>query len=472
MIRASLLAMLGTLLVAGPAGAAVREIPSGRTLVVVGQQDAAVMDDHTAAIGREPAGVMWYVDLWKSPADMRPDLARIERHLRAHPNSTLQLGVSFGSISTPQLTRAPLVPAGLLDGQITTLANWLKRLDTQVFLRIGYEFDLLGGQYGPPAVYVPAYRHVVDRLRGAGVSNVAYVWHSAGAVWRLTDASKTLGELQPIKAFYPGRRYVDYFAISYWGDSCCAGRSGPQARREYERRTRVLLGEAREMGLPLMLGEATPAYVGADSGRASVEWLAAMFGLVEEFDIRALATIVPDWRAGGFFAAPFWNGYWPDARIHKFADTRARYLAETARPRYVHGCRDLVAWLRAEASEPCPRATAVRPRVSLVLRRRGARWALTGVIASGHGGAALDSARVTFPRGLTRAGRRSLLVRARRGGGRRIALRAAGLRARRGLARRLRTATGRRGSVRMRVRVRDAGGHVITRVVRVPVRRR
>ncbi len=358
-----LLAALAALAAAAPASAEPAQIPPGQTLVVVGQQDEAAMDDYVAGTGLEPAGLMWYLNLFEAPREVRAQLDRFARHLAAHPDATLNLGVSFGAVSTPEVSRAPVVEAGALDRQIDVLADRLNRLPTTVFMRIGYEFDLLGGQYGPAPVYVRAYRHVVDRLRARGVANAAYVWHSAGAFWRTTDYSGAQGaagtfdrsgtsepfmaayaqsargrgfEAQPIKAFYPGRDYVDYFAISYWGDACCGGRSGATARAGYELRTRELLEQARRLGLPLMLGESTPVYVGADSGRKSVEWLDGMFALVEEFDIRSLALIVADWRSGGFFAQPFWNGYWPDARIHRFADTRTRYLERVADPRYVH----------------------------------------------------------------------------------------------------------------------------------------
>ena len=35
-----------------------------------------------------------------------------------------------------------------------------------------------------------------------------------------------------------------------------------------------------------------------------------------------LSLIAIDWREGRFFAAPFRNGYRPDARAHAFAGTR------------------------------------------------------------------------------------------------------------------------------------------------------
>ena len=45
-------------------------------------------------------------------------------------------------------------------------------------LRIGYEFDGEWNHYNPQ-YYVPAYRHIVDRLRANGVTHFASVWQSA-----------------------------------------------------------------------------------------------------------------------------------------------------------------------------------------------------------------------------------------------------------------------------------------------------
>jgi hypothetical protein len=155
-----------------------------------------------------------------------------------------------------------------------------------------------------------------------------------------------------MSAFYPGRDYVDAFGISYWQDSCCFGRSSEQAREEYELRTRELLGEARSMGLALQISESTPAYVGADSGADSVAWLDHTFKLVEDFDIQALSLISIDWQEGGFFAAPFWNGYWPDARIHHYPDTRARFVAEMKRRRWITRSGKMRKWLSQDQRAP------------------------------------------------------------------------------------------------------------------------
>src|SRR5688500_5980555 len=130
---------------------------------------------------------MWYLGLYEE--DVQPVLDDIAQAVESHPGLVVNLGLSFGALSTPSPPYTAAIAAGAYDEQIAQLAEAIKRLRTVVYLRIGYEFDLLGGQYGPPEAYKAAYRHVVDELRGHGVRNANYVWHSAGAFWRGTDTS-------------------------------------------------------------------------------------------------------------------------------------------------------------------------------------------------------------------------------------------------------------------------------------------
>jgi hypothetical protein len=327
------------------------DVPEGKTLVVVGQSGVARADAFARGTGTEPVGAMWYLPLYEEPAAMQAMLDDISAAVATHRGLVVNLGLSFGAISTPSPPYTAAIAAGAYDDRLDLLADWMRGLEAPVHLRIGYEFDLLGGQYGPPAVYKAGYRHVVDHLRGAGVENARFVWHSSGAFWRGTDASLfavSSGTVatavrsaapgtdpQPIEAFYPGRDYVDAFGISYWQDSCCFGESGDAARAVYEERTREILRDAEDLGLPIHISESTPVYIGADSGRDTDEWLQKTFDLVEDFDIRSLSLISIDWQEGGFFAAPFWNGYWPDARIHAFPRACKTYRSLVASKRYV-----------------------------------------------------------------------------------------------------------------------------------------
>jgi hypothetical protein len=352
-MRLALLSLLLLLALAAPAAA---DVPPGRSLLVVGQSGVDKADAVEQATGIKPAGAMWYVGVYEDETAVDSVLRDVEAAVASHRGLVVNLGLSFGSASTPSPPYTPAVAAGAYDATLRRLAAGFKRLDTTVYVRPGYEFDLLGGQYGPPEAYKAAYRRVVDVLRGEGVTNARFVWHSAGAFWRAADpsffatgsgtvaAAARNGPALPIEAFYPGREYVDAFGISYWQDSCCLGRSSQQARDEYEHHTRRILREAQALGLPLHVSESTPVYVGANSGAESVAWLDRTFALVEDFDIRMLSLISIDWRAGGFFAAPFWNGYWPDARIHHYPDARARLVEEMNRRRWVPRSKKISAW--------------------------------------------------------------------------------------------------------------------------------
>lgn len=342
-----LLALLAGLAAAAPA-AAQDPLPAGRTKVFVGQTSIAYTDAFAAESGRQPLGGMWYLAAYEDPSARMDEIAQA---VRTHPGLEVSLGLSLGSISTPEAPRTALIAAGAYDAQLTLLAERIKALPTTVYLRIGYEFDLLGGQYGPPATYKLAYRHVVDLFRARGVANAVYVWHSAGAFWRGSDGSllgQAEGEYgvpvpdydpQPIAAFYPGRDYVDAFGISYWGDTCCFGRTGPAARALYEKRTREILDQARRLDpvrpLPLTIAESTPANVGADSGDASAAWVEGAFDLIEAYDMRAWNLVSMDWRDSAFFGQPFWNGYWPDARISHYPKPLGAFLRRSAQPRYL-----------------------------------------------------------------------------------------------------------------------------------------
>ncbi len=404
-MRTALLALLTALLVAAPAAA---DVPAGQTLLVIGQSGVDKADAVEEATGVKPAGAMWYLGVYEDDAAVERVLGDIESAVASHRGLVVNLGLSFGSASTPSPPYTPAVAAGAYDDTLRRLAASLRRLGTPVYVRPGYEFDLLGGQYGPPEVYKAAYRRVADVLRAEGARNVRFVWHSAGAFWRAADpsifatqsgsvavAARNAPAL-PISAFYPGREYVDAFGISYWQDSCCFGRSAQQARDEYEERTREILTEARAMGLPLHISESTPAYIGADSGAESVEWLDRTFRLVEDFDIRMLSLISIDWREGGFFAAPFWNGYWPDARIHHYPDTRARFVAEMEEARWLTRSGKMQAWLskdqRARSSTPRSKR-CTRSRRTSRTRRAGSRRSRRQRSSSGRATSGISSPR-------------------------------------------------------------------------------
>jgi hypothetical protein len=371
-VRVAAVASLAMLVIAAPIAAARpperAQVPSaGTTLVVVGQDPQSERDYVTETGGRVPAGFMHYVFLEQDPAAFSAHLREIDGVANAYPGTAIQIGLTMGystfwsaTNGNPQPPGALQVARGTYDRQLDLLAAWLKSLSVPVYLRVGYEFDLLGGQWGPPQLYKRGYRYIVRHLRSAGVRNALYVWHSSGAYFKTLDYSGAVGllgtldrtggaldpllealaaprgDLQPISEYYPGRRYVDMFAVSYWDDCYGFGRSSERARAIYRERTREILDQARALGLPLAIGESTPAYIGFDSHAESITWLRRYFELIADYDIRMLSLIVPDWPAidGGYWGQADWNGYWPDARVHHFRDVREYWLAKLDEPRY------------------------------------------------------------------------------------------------------------------------------------------
>ena len=89
------------------------------------------------------------------------------------------------------------------------------------------------------------------------------------------------------------------------------------------------------MGLPSMIAESTPAYVGFGSGAESVTWLRRYFELVRDYDMPAFSLITCNWASDSFWSQAYWNGFWPDARVAHFPDTRAAWDAQLADPRYL-----------------------------------------------------------------------------------------------------------------------------------------
>jgi hypothetical protein len=352
----------------------------GHTLVVIGQEPVTDEGYVRDMGGRAPAGLMDYVHLEYSPAVFATSLKVIQAEMDKYPGSAVQLGVTMGNSTfwstvggDPQPPGALEVLSGTYDANISTLAAWLKQLNHVTYLRIGYEFDLLGGQWGTPDEYAAAYRYIVDHLRRAGVTNALYVWHSAGAYFRALDYSglvgligsadrtpnhsldpllpllaKTLktggdlagngGDLQPISDYYPGPGYVDLFAISYWDDVYGLGPTSDKNRALYRQREQEILDQAKAMGLPLMVAESTPAYIGFNHGAKSLQWLQRYFGLIERNDIRVASLIVADWRHidNGFWGQAYWNGFWPDAQVAHYADTRAYWIRKLSQPRYAN----------------------------------------------------------------------------------------------------------------------------------------
>lgn len=194
------------------------------------------------------------------------------------------------------------------------------------------------------------------------MNNAGYVWHSAGPGYQFDQGgfysvmgafSRNLGgaldplltaspdtsalSACPIEDFYPGRDYVDYFSVSYWGEGGVAGEGTDASRALYRSEIRRVLDRARALGLPLMISESTPAFIGTTSGEASVQWMRDYFALIEEYDIRIVSYIAAEFfDEGGNWGSPMFSGFFPpDARLHIAPAVKSYWEQRTEDSRYV-----------------------------------------------------------------------------------------------------------------------------------------
>ncbi|QNP70877.1 hypothetical protein IAG44_16515 [Streptomyces roseirectus] len=104
------------------------------------------------------------------------------------------------------------ITAGDFDASVIDVqARRLKSYGKKVFLSFDLEMDTRTPSSGTPEDYVRAYRHIHDRFRELGVTNVVWTWISTGY----------LGHAGLIKRMYPGDGYVDWVAYNQYNYYRC-----------------------------------------------------------------------------------------------------------------------------------------------------------------------------------------------------------------------------------------------------------
>ncbi len=297
------LACLLCLAVASGSKLAKFEPPRGKTVLVVGQ-DIENIANYLAADGPMPGGFAAYTSLREvNGLDERSDVGGGVMFARAlidaHPNTVLQLGLYITGYENEILS-------GAADSQIDRLARWIASTHRPVYLRIGYEFDFPGNNFEPEK-YVKAYRRIVDHIRAAGVSNVAFVWHSYAREAK-----------HPAIDWYPGDGYVDWFAVSYF-------EQGP----EYLDSFAVL---AHEHHKPLMIAESAPWFDSIRPGSGTWgNWFKKVFAYIARNDVKMFCYIDNDWATIPIFK----DMKWGDSRLQSDPEAMRLWTEEVAKKRYL-----------------------------------------------------------------------------------------------------------------------------------------
>jgi hypothetical protein len=219
--------------------------------VSVGNPDApSDLSSYAAAVGRNPAIVMWFQS-FDEPLFYPGQLAAV-RARGAVPMITWE-PAHTGGAGIPLRDIADGRDDAYLRHAAVAAAAWEKPL----FVRFAHEMNLDSSPWGPgvdgntAAVYVSAWRHVVALFRRAGATNVRWVW----------SPNVDCGGKCPFASFYPGDAWVDWVALDGYNYSTVADLPWMSATAIFESSYRALGALTSK---PVMIAETASAESGGD----------------------------------------------------------------------------------------------------------------------------------------------------------------------------------------------------------------
>ena len=222
-----------------------------------------VVGDLETALNRKIPHIVTFQD-WSQPF---PDLDARESRARG---KTLQVTWEPWHFSDPGAVKLGDIIAGKHDKYIDDWAAGARSFGGEIWLRWGHEmngnwYPWSIGQNGSDAQnWTRAYRHIHDRFRRAGASNVRWIWcFNAESVPDLSwnDPAKT----------YPGNDYVDAVAVDGYNFGATTAHSRWQSFEQIFARP-VALANEKWPDKPLWIGETGCSTNGGDK----VAWLRQM----------------------------------------------------------------------------------------------------------------------------------------------------------------------------------------------------
>jgi Glycosyl hydrolase family 26 len=249
----ALLAFVVALLLAGPAGSARAQRTFGVYL------EPSQLAGWTTAVGATPQ-VLAHFEAFSLNRPLDDWLAQVEQQGISRVLITWEpwqpVPVSLGTLqqSLPQPGyRNPDIVRGVQDRYIRRFARSLARFPGIVYLRYAHEMN---GTWYPwshdAAQYPRAWRRIVRLVRGAGASNVRFVWSPNANMYE-----PRASWLRNLRRYWPGAAYVDDVGTTVidFGGS----RSRLYTVKRFAVRLRVLRRLYRK---PVILAETNTAYDG------------------------------------------------------------------------------------------------------------------------------------------------------------------------------------------------------------------
>ena len=311
-----------------PSHGATFEPPDGKTLLVVGQ-DMFASDAYVEGTGVVPGGFMTYSSVGGPVAGLHLPIkfgstSWGQHFVDTYPGTVITVGLG--------ITPLEVTASGAYDANLVVLADWVKAAKTPVFLRLGYEFDN-AEHANDPALFIAAWRHVVDKLRAEGADNAVFVFHSG---------SKHPYLNLPLSAWYPGHDYVDWMAVSLFADF-----QFPYAHK--------MADLADAYGKPLMISESTPkGYFVPTQPQAWDQWFVPVLDFIETRGVKVWSYINQNWEAEGG-----WPG-WGDSRVQVDPAVEARWLELITGPgsRFLNASPTLLCDQLGYGTPPAPPSVA------------------------------------------------------------------------------------------------------------------
>jgi hypothetical protein len=262
-------------------------------------QDFNGFKDYATAVGqgKHPIIYMDYIGLTKSKIEVAAWGLKIKNDLSQLPADIIpQIGLNMTGGNDNGSGQVGAIASGAYDEQITAFAQAMKNLNRKSFVRIGYEFEGSWNGYQPVG-YVAAFKKVTTALRAID-SNAATVWCFGGG----SAGFKSWTELSE---YYPGDEWVDWWGVDIFS---------PEELTD--NRLVAFLQKSDEHGKPIMMGEATPRYVGVADGELSWgKWFHPFFELLyQNPQIKVTGYINWDWLYWSNALGFQWKD-WKDVRI-------------------------------------------------------------------------------------------------------------------------------------------------------------
>lgn len=222
-----------------------------------------VLSDLESALGRRVPGVTVFSD-WTQPF---PDLDAREARARG---KTLQVTWEPWHFSNPNAVKLRDIGEGKYDAYIDSWANSARSFGGELWLRFGHEMNgnwypwAIAAQNGDAAPFLKVYRHIHDRFRRAGASNVRWVW-----CFNAESVPQTAWN-DPRRA-YPGDDYADAIGIDGYNFGDTTAHSKWQSFEQIFAAPYALAGQIAPRK-PLFISETGCSSTGGDKAR----WLQDM----------------------------------------------------------------------------------------------------------------------------------------------------------------------------------------------------